>query len=382
MANSFLILKVKFMNRFMLQVLVASFSMASLSAIAVAAEDQKIANQTTPNDSSSALNDEVSLKNGSETDSLTAEDKELIARKGKILFKHLYEQEQLSDLKDLLQDENRDKKIKAMKENEYPLKPQEILKLREMASSIDKANNSPLAGPVDFKIKTIDIDVDAPKPIQIMVARGYSSSIMFFDQSGAPWPIEGDIIGDALSFASTPVEGKSHVGVFEIKRSFSESNALVNLKGLNVPVVIRLTGSEKEVDARISVRIPKFGPGAQLSPYVHREIENASPDMLSVLNGDKLNEGKLFELNGVPGTVWYKNNMLYVRTLANLISPPWKSYMTSPTGYQVYELPPVTNLLFVVDGEMKDATISKGFEVKLKQERSIFEDSDKSNLTN
>lgn len=316
----------------------------------------------------------VMLNGSGLSDDLTKSEMELINRKGHILFKHLYEQNQLRDLRSILEEEARNKKIKDMKENEFPLSPNEILALRNLAKSVDKASNAPLDGPIDFAIKTVTIDVDAPKPIQIMVAKGYSSSIMFFDQSGAPWPIEGDIIGDKQSFMSHAVEGKAHVGVFEIKRAFSESNALVNLKGLNVPVVVRLTGSEETVDARISVRIPKFGPDAQLNPYVHSEIENANPDMLSVLNGDKLNGAKMFNLNGVPGTVWFKNNMLFVRTRANLISPPWKSHMTSVTGYQVYELPPVTNLLFTVDGEMRNATIEKGFEVKLRQKQSIFQD--------
>lgn len=316
----------------------------------------------------------VMLQGSGLTDDMSKSEMELINRKGHILFKHLYEQNQLRDLRALLEEEARDKKIKDMAENEYPLSPGEIMALRRLAKSVDKANNAPLGGPIDFAIKTVEIDVDAPKPIQIMVAKGYSSSIMFFDQSGTPWPIEGDIIGDEQSFKSHAVEGKAHIGVFEIKRAFSESNALVNLKGLNVPIVVRLTGSETTVDARISVRIPKFGPDAQISPYVHSEIENTNPDMLSVLNGDKLNGGKLFNLNGVPGTVWYKNNMLLVRTRANLISPPWKSHMTSVTGYQVYELPPVTQLLFTVDGEMRNATIEKGFEVKLRQKQSIFQD--------
>lgn len=305
---------------------------------------------------------------------LSQSELDLIERKKHILFKHLAEQQELKELRELLEQDSRTNKMKNAKTSKFPYTPDEIRQFRELDQSVDHANNSPLNGPVEFKIKTVPIDVDAPRPIQILVAKGYSSSIMFFDQSGAPWEIEGDIIGDPGSFKSHVVAGKPHVGVFEIKREFSESNALVSLKGLDVPIVIRLTGSVSVVDARISVRIPKFGPDAKLSPYVHSELDNVSPDMLSVLNGDKLNDGKLFNLNGAPGTVWYKNNMLYIRTRADLISPPWKSHMTSATGYQVYEVPPVTQLLFTVDGEMTTATIEKGFDVKLRQKRSIFQD--------
>lgn len=320
-----------------------------------------------------SLNKKVSLESG-EVENLTPEELSLIERKGKAMFKYIYEQEQLRGLNDILEDGVRNEQIKEAKKERFPLNPEEVMEYRRMGESLEKAQNTPLSGPVDFKIKTIDIDVDAPKPLQILVARGYSSSIMFFDQTGAPWPIEGDIIGDKGSFISHTVKGKDHVGVFEIIKAFSESNALINLKDMNVPIVVRLTGSDKEIDSRISVRIPRFGPGANLNPFVRSELENSKPDMLTVLNGDKLAGGRLFELNGVPGTVWYKDQTLYIRTLANLMSPPWKSHMSSPTGYNVYEIPPVTNLLFAVDGEMRDATITKGVEVKMKQERSIFDD--------
>ncbi len=305
---------------------------------------------------------------------LSAADMALLKGKENALFQHLYEQQQLKEIRSILDAEQRKDGLEKTKQAKYPLNPEEIVLFRKLAREMDEAANAPIAS-VEFKISTIEIDTDAPNPIQIMVAKGYSSSIMFFDQAGAPWPIEGDIIGDGNSFTSHPIEGKPHVGVFEIKRSFSESNALVNLKGLNVPVVVRLTGSESTVDARKSVRIPKFGPETSASPQMHRELDDASsPDMLAILNGDMVDGAKRYALRGVPGTVFHKDGALFIRTQANLISPPFKAYVSSPTGYRVYQLPPVTNLLFTVNGEMAHATVERGFEVKIKQANTIFQD--------
>lgn len=316
---------------------------------------------------------EAILQKSGQKEDLNPYEVEIIKQKKHALFKYLYEQEQLSSLRGIIEDNNREEKIKSMTEKEYPFTASEVYSLRKLANSIERAKNTPLGGPIDLKIKTIDIDVDAPKPIQINVAKGYSSSIMFFDQTGTPWPIEGDILGDSSSFGSNPIEGKPHVGVFEIKKAFRESNALINLKGLNVPIVIRLTGNETEVDARISVQIPKLGPDARSGSYRSSELEVRDPDMLSVLNGDKLNGGKRFELSGVNGTVWYKEGELYVRTRAHMISPPQKQILPSPSGYTVYKIPPAVELLFSVDGEMKYATVEKGFEVKIRQKKSIFD---------
>ncbi|WP_137297168.1 DotH/IcmK family type IV secretion protein [Psychromonas sp. SP041] len=303
---------------------------------------------------------------------LSSDEVTKIKNKQHILFKYLYEQEQLENLRNVLGDSKIEEQKADALNKKFPYTLSELKELRQIDSKIAEATNSPV-DPVKFKIKTITIDVDAPDPIVVNVAKGYSSSIMFFDQTGNPWPIEGNIIGDGDSFKSYPIEGKEHIGVFEITTRFKESNALINLKDLNVPIVIRLSGSETDIDARISVRIPKFGPESTSMGYSSKSREKTSTMMLNVLNGDKINDAKLYDLEGTNGTAWYKDDYLYIRTRDNLISPPWKESVSSPTGYNVYKVPPVSNLLFTVDGEIRRATIKNSFEVKLKQKQSIFE---------
>lgn len=296
-----------------------------------------------------------------------------INQKRHVLMRHLYEKQELDQLRSILSEQSRESSYDEILRTRAPFTPDEIREIRRLDLDTQRAENSP-NHPVKFDIRTIDIDVDAPEPIELNVANGYASSIVFYDQSGAPWPIEGDIIGDKTSFGSKIISKDGHIAVFEITRLFAESNALINLDGLSVPIVIKLIGNDRKVDSRLSVRLPKFGPNSQTQPFVHDEFENASHNMISLLNGDKLPSAKRFELIGAPGEVTYSDGMIYIRTRANLISPPWKSSVISPTGYKVYELPPVTNLLFSVDGEMKEATIEKGFDVKLRQKNSIFTD--------
>jgi Protein of unknown function (DUF3625). len=306
---------------------------------------------------------------------LSKEELDLIKRKKHTLVKYLYEQQELDSARDVLADENRDKAYEETKRQKIPLSPEEILELRKLDIESKKAENAPLSSHgVKLEMRSIDLDVDAPKPIVLNVATGYASSIVFYDQSGAPWPIDGDIIGDENSFGSKMISKQKHIAVFEITKEFAESNALINLEGLSVPIVVKLVGHDGIVDSRLSVRIPKFGPSAQVQPFVHNELENASREMMGVLNGDKLSGSKRFELNGVPGEVTYKDDTIYIRTRANLISPPWRRSVVSPTGYKVYELPPVTNLLFSIDGEMRNATIEKGFDVNISHKSSIYEE--------
>lgn len=302
-------------------------------------------------------------------------EKDLMDKKEHVLLKYLYEQQKLEQLRDLLDNYEKDQAYKEAVDNKVPLTPEQIIHLRTLLRSAEIAKTKPLNGGIKNNIRTIDIDVDAPKPITLNVAPGYASSIVFFDHSGSPWPIDGDIIGNKMAFDSKQGSKESnHSAVFEIKQDFVESNALINLVGLSVPIVIKLNGNDQNVDARLSVRIPKFGPNAQLQTYSSGELQTASAEALKVLDGDKLPNGKRYKLNGLSGEVTYVNRTLYIRTKANLISPPWKDVVHSNTGYKVYELPPVNNLLFSVDGEMVNATIEKAFEVKIEQDKSIFAD--------
>lgn len=315
-------------------------------------------------------NGTVSTKDGVKLN-LNPHESQVVDAKKHALSKALYENEQLEELRGMLEGYQKKEAYESAVDSKVPLTPEQIIELRTLLRNAEKAKNVPLQGSVSNKIRSIDIDVDANEPIKLDVVAGYASSIVFFDITGAPWPIDGDIIGNKTAFDTKP-GNKSHVAVFENIQQFSESNALINLLGLDVPVVISLVGNDQKVDSRLSVRIPKFGPNAQNEIYQSDEMKEVSADALKVLDGDKLPNSKRFKLNGVKGEVIYANGSLYIRTRANLISPPWRNSVSSSSGYKVYELPPVDTLLFSVDGKMVDATIEKGFEVKIEQQKSIF----------
>lgn len=307
------------------------------------------------------------------TTDLSPQEKQLIDRKKHLLIRTIYERSQLDPLLEMLKESSEAESFETAKEKEAPLSPGQVKEIRQIINDVRRAENAPLNGPVKMKIRTIELDTDSDKPVTLDVAPGYASSIVFFDQTGAPWPIDGDIIGDVSSFNKKYASESKHIAVFEILREFSESNALVNLKGLPVPVVIRLRGSDEVVDSRLSIRIPKFGPNAEVRPFVSNELENVSSGMLNVMSGERIPGSQSYQLNGVPGDVTFSNNTLYIKTKATLISPPWKGAVTSPTGYNFYEVHPVTNLLFSIDGETREATVEKAFNVDIQHKSSIYQ---------
>lgn len=322
------------------------------------------------------LQKEITVGGDVFTDVLTQGDLETISHQEYLLFREMYRDGRLAELREALATEARRLEFEKSLKVKFALDGSEIRTIRKLENEDARAKNAPLHN-VKLVINTIQVESDSPQPIIIRVAKGYSSSLLFFDEQGNPWDIEGDVIGDGSAFTSNKIPTKKHVALFEIKRAFSQTNALITLSGLPTPVVVRLVGDDRTVDARLSVRIPELGNNADRS-YTYssnRAVSSAivSDDMLTVLNGSHLVNGKKFNLNGVKGDVWFKNNFLYIRTKAELKLPHYLETLSSPTGINVYQIHPRTSLLFTQDGELLSAVVEeRGYQAVLVEKESLF----------
>ncbi|MEZ9709225.1 DotH/IcmK family type IV secretion protein [Vibrio breoganii] len=295
---------------------------------------------------------------------------DLIQGKKDAILGHLYEEAELEALRALLLENAKDSQHKKEQLTEADVDRIIMRRLTEIQK--EQALNKPLNN-VKFEIRTQRIDVDASEPIELRVVRDYVSSIQFFDETGEPWPIEGEIIGNTHAFQKHTLGQRMNVAAFEVTRSFSESNALVNLQGLDSALVIRLIGSDDVVDSRLSVRIPKSGPNAEIVETLKGRHANASdPQLINTLNGDRLVDSTLYELVGVEGTAMYKDGFLYIRTPEQLFIPPPIEAARTSTGINAYKTLPSEDFLFSVDGVQTEATIRKTHEVPLKHRSSIF----------
>jgi hypothetical protein len=149
---------------------------------------------------------------------------------------------------------------------------------------------------------------------------------------------------------------------------------MITLEGHAVPIIVKLVGSDTVVDSRKSIRVLKYGPNAQVEPFVHNELENVSPEMLSILEGANIPAGaKRYVLNGVSGEAYLYSGDLYVRTRAMLMSPPWKQSAVSNSGYRIYKMKPSSVLMFSNNGERQEATVENSYEAEIKYKKTIFE---------
>lgn len=302
---------------------------------------------------------------------VSEEELKILKAKQNAMKGYIYEEEQLKDLREYLYQNKKDEIFSKEKEKKMPFSAEQILELRHSETTNEKLLNKPLKD-VTFNIKTQDIDVEASKPIKVYVSKGYISSVQFYDETGAPWPLEGEIIGNENAYKKHKLGDRNNVAAFEIVKDFVESNALVSLQGLDPTIVIKLIGSDEQFDSRLSVRIPKLGPHAEIltqPPVAYHELDQ---QLTNVLNGDIPKNSKVYDLVGVDGKAYLKDNYLYVRSPHKLIIPPPINATKTSTGMTAYKIDPSEDFLFTVNGEMKEATIEEIHEVKIKQKNSLF----------
>jgi|GEM_PF-3307036 len=311
---------------------------------------------------------------------LTPSEIKILNKKRNAILKYLLDKETLQTAKDEIIESERQTIFNKQLSNQFPVSPEDTLSIRKKAETHIKAENQPI-NEVHLDLSMIDLDINSSKPINIRVAKGYVSSLVFFDQLGNPWPVYGDVVGDKDAFKAEAVTEFKNVVTFEIAKKFKESNALLSLEGLSVPLVIRLIGDEKKVDSRVYTRVPRLSPKAKEenqkdSIYSQSESDKELPkEMLAFLNGDgdKVPGAVPYQLTGVDGEVYLYQGMLYIRSAALLLSPPSMGTATSPSGVNIFKINPVTNLFFSKkDGSTIDAVVEKQLNIKLNYKKTIF----------
>lgn len=231
---------------------------------------------------------------------------------------------------------------------QLPLTPQQIEILHKAYDDVQKAAtqtpNIP-AKPTTSNL-LVDLSPSATPPV-IRLGAGYISSLVFLDSAGNPWPISAYSIGDPSSF-NIVWDKTSNTLLVQATAFYKNSNLAVILKDLNTPVMLTLTPGQRAIDYRVDLRVPGLAPDAIVN--VGTMPGSESPDLLQVLNGLPPAKAKTLSVTGASSQTraWLYNQTMFLRTDLVLVSPAWKSVMTSVDGMHAYELNP-TSLLLIFD---------------------------------
>lgn len=238
-----------------------------------------------------------------------------------------------------------DAAFSAMTQQNMPLTPEQVVKLRQLIDNSQRAAAIPATVPPKPVSSTIMINL-APgaTPPAIRLAQGYVSSLVFVDSTGSPWPLASYDIGDPKTM-TIQWDGKSNVLLMQAVTPYSDGNLVVRLVGLPTPVTLEVVSGQRVVDYRTDIHVPGIGPDAKDIPIGTGLPNSANQLLLNVLDGVAPPGSKQLVVSGGDCQAWLLGERMYLRTRLTLLSPGWVGRMTSPDGMYAYEIPKTSSVL-------------------------------------
>lgn len=233
----------------------------------------------------------------------------------------------------------------AMIQQNVPLTPQQVVKLRQVIDRSQRAAAIPATVPPKPVSSTIMINL-APgaTPPAIRLAQGYVSSLVFVDSTGAPWPLAAYDIGDPKTM-TIQWDGKSNILLMQAISPYSDGNLVIRLVGLATPVTLEIVSGQRVVDYRTDIHVPGIGPNSKDLPTGTGLPNSANQLLLGVLDGVAPGGSKQLMVSGGECQAWLLGDRMYLRTRLTLLSPGWVGRMTSPDGMYAYEIPRTSSVL-------------------------------------
>lgn len=233
----------------------------------------------------------------------------------------------------------------SMMQQNMPLSPQQIVKLRQMIDASQRAATiSPTVPPKPVS-STIMVNL-APgaTPPAIRLAQGYITSLVFVDSTGAPWPIAAYDMGDPKT-TTIQWDGKSNVLLIQATSAYGDSDLVIRLSGLNTPITLALVLGQRVVDYRTDIHVAGIGPNTKDIPTGTALPNSANQVLLSVLDGVAPADSKQLTVTGGDCMAWLLGDTMYLRTRLTVLSPGWIGRMVSPDGMMAYEIQKSSSVL-------------------------------------
>lgn len=250
------------------------------------------------------------------------------------------------------QSEIRNQAFNAVLQNQLPMTPEQIQRLRQLFNQAQfAATSSPTTPPRPTATSQLVNLAPGSTPPVIRLAQGFVSSLVFIDSTGAPWPIEAYDIGNPGAF-NIQWNKSDNTLMIQSTTLYTYGNLAVRLQGLNTPVMLTLIPGQKAVDYRVDLRIQALGPNA-VAPAVIGLPATPNPELLGVLDGVPPAGSTAVEVSGCGGVeVWMRKEQMFVRTRYTIISPGWVATMSSADGMKAYQMVKSPLLLIAQNGKI------------------------------
>jgi intracellular multiplication protein IcmK len=248
----------------------------------------------------------------------------------------------------------------AMMQQNMPLTPRQVVKLRQQIDVSQRAAAITPTIPPKPVSTTLMINL-APgtTPTAVRLAQGYVSSLVFVDSTGSPWPIAAFDIGNPGA-VNMQWDGKSNILLIQGKSPYMTGDIVIRLVGLPTPITLELVSGQRVVDYRVDLHVSGIGPNTKELPIGTNLPNSANQLLLGVLDGVAPAGSRTLMVHGADAQAWMLGERMYLRTRFTLLSPGWVGTMTSPDGMHAYELSKTSSVLVSKYGEPAELKI-EGF---------------------
>jgi intracellular multiplication protein IcmK len=199
-------------------------------------------------------------------------------------------------------------------------------------------------------------------PALIRPFYGQVTSFVVVDSTGQAWPVENFRVGNATLFAVNRLDGpQGSTFTIDALDAYGQSNLVLKLAGVPAPVIIDLVAGQKEVDARVEVRVDRRGPNAAIMNGAQLP-QGTSSALLPVLDGVTPEGGRPLSVSGDEHTRGWlmPDGTMVIRTPLKIISPASRSFVSSADGTNVYVFGETPTLRGLYNGQFVPLTITKG----------------------
>lgn len=242
-----------------------------------------------------------------------------------------------------------------------PMNPDQINEARKAIDRSRAATMKPLRPVVPIS-RSLDLTLQpGEKPPVIRTALGNVSTITFSDITGAPWPVLSVTSGNPNAYVaqSAGKDGETNIIVISPLVDYVPSNMVVTLLGHPVPVVISLGSSEKEADFRVDLRVGTRGPNAVQDVVGVGLPPTGDSIMLAFVDGVPPKGAERAKVSSSDVEAWRYEDMLYVRTRHDLLSPAYVARSGNVSGLKVFALVEAPILILSRGGRMETVSVER-----------------------
>lgn len=230
--------------------------------------------------------------------------------------------------------------LKAAGDSLSPLTAEEIIALRKRLDNARRAAAKHPTVPPKPTISSLTVDLSPGATPPIVRVSNQGAAVSFVDVTGTPWDVlEVQNLAVERFDVQQPVKSIPTLTI-TAKGDYVEGNAAVFLKGLQIPVVVKMIAGQRETDYRLDLRIPRRGPNAVEPIRGETAINLSKSYMQSLLDGIDTPGAKEVRIQNAPvGTkAFLYDGKVILRTNLPLTNPSYFGSLAAADGTRVYEI--------------------------------------------